>query len=218
VSQRPQIGRNTAGHHYGLTALCPIVIGTPAGQDRSYESLVRATLAALPLDDQSPFAACPNTYMARLFMLKDVVYESRPARMEHLQSQYLVFATDFHGELEPHLAELWERATASVQSIWRHCVGFAEVTDSSAFVRYIRRCQVDNALLFNGSTDQPLAEQLKGLYLKQQFGEFAATHQRLPAGQLRQAFIEFAHRVAVDNVARPTWRAGASTLTAVEVP
>lgn len=215
--RQPHIGRNRVRNHYGLTALCPIIVGNPPGTDRSYESMVREMLAALPLAEHSPFDGCPNTYMARLFVLKDVVYESKPAHKDHLKSQYLVFATDFYGKLDPHLAGMWDRAISAVQAIWQHCVGFSDVHDAAGFVRYIHRCQIDNALLFNGSTDQPLAEQLKGLYLKQEFGEFAASHQHLPTEQLRQAFIEFTRRVELDNLARPTWRAGASSLSDVEI-
>lgn len=212
------VGRNTAGRLYGLTAFCPIKAGTPPKQDRSREALLRATLADLATDDQSFFAQVTNTYLARFYILKDVFYESKPARKEHLKSQYLVFTTNFHGELEPYLWEMWRRAEATVRSIWEHCVAFDAVDDADAFVRYIQRCQLENTLLFNGSNDEPLAEQLKGLYLKQEFGEFVATHQGMPTADLRAAFREFLDRVRIDDLARPTWRAGATSLDTVVVP
>ncbi len=212
------VGRNSAGRLYGLTAFCPIKAGTPAGQDRSRESLLRETLAELPTDERSFFTRFPNTYLARFYVLKDVFYESKPARKEHLKSQYLIFTTNFHGELEPYLWEMWHRAEDTVREIWRHCVAFDSVDSADAFVDYVKRCQIDNALLFNGSTDEPLAEQLKGLYLKQEFGEFVATHQGLPTAELRRAFREFLARVEIDDLQRPTWRAGATKLATVVEP
>ena len=197
--------------------MCPIINGTATGQDRSYESLLRTTLDALPLGQDSLFASFSNTYTARFYVLTDVFYESKPGRNEHLKSQYLVFTTDFHGDLDPHLREMWNRTSDVVRSIWLHCVGFDDVDNADDFVRYLRRCQVNNSLLFNGSTDQPLAEQLKGLYLKQEFGEFAASHQHLPAAELKLAFSTFLQRVEINNLERPTWRAGATSLESVVV-
>ncbi len=210
------VGKNSAGRMYGLTAFCPIKLGTPDEQDRSRESLVRETLAGLAVDEDSLFARVPDTYFARFYVLKDVFYESRPAKQEHLKSQYLIFVTDFHGDLRPHLRRMWDHAEDEIRKIWEHCVAFHAV-DAAGFASYIERCQVDNALVFNGSTDEPLAEQLKGLYLKQQFGEFAATHQGLPPAELRQRFREFLGRVRIDDLAGPTWRPGACSLTNVTV-
>jgi hypothetical protein len=211
------VGRNTAGNLYGLTTLCPIVIGTPPDEDRSYESCLRATLAALPDHKDSFFAAVPNTYLARFYILKDVFYESRPARKEHLKSQYLVFSSDFHGGLHDYLHGLWHHGESDVRAIWQHCVAFSEVSDADSFIAYIERCQLTNNVLFNGSTDQPLAEQLKGLYLKQRFGAFVAEHQGFEPAALKRAFTEFVESVRIDDLSAPTWRPGASTLDSVEI-
>jgi hypothetical protein len=72
-------------------------------------------------------------------------------------------------------------------------------------------------VLFNGSTDQPLAEQLKGLFLKQRFGAFVAEHQGVEPAALRRAFTEFVESVRIEDLSAPTWRPGASTLDSVEV-
>lgn len=208
-------GRNTAGNLYGLMALCPIKIGSK--DDRSLEWLTKATLADLGVHTRSPFADVPNTYLARLFILRDVFYESKPGREEHLKSQYLVFTSNFYGDRDTYLQNMWANQEAAVRRIWEHCVGFDAVDGSASFINYIDRCQVTNSLLFNGSTDQPLAEQLKGLYLKQRFGEFAARHQGLAPAELKVAFRDFLAEVELDNLARPTWAPGADTLESVVV-
>lgn len=203
-------GRNQAGNLYGLLALCPIKIGSEG--DRSLEWLTRSALADLGLHRESPFADIPNTYLARLFILRDVFYESKPGPEEHLKSQYLVFTTNFHGELEPYLQQMWANQEEAVRKVWQHCVGFDAVNNQASFVTYIKRCQVSNSLLFNGSTDQPLIEQLKGLYLKQRFGEFAAEHQGLDPAELKAAFQDFLAEVKLDDLDGPTWAPGADTL------
>jgi phenylpropionate dioxygenase-like ring-hydroxylating dioxygenase large terminal subunit len=112
---------------------------------------------------------------------------------------------------------MWTNQEDAVRKVWKHCVGFDGVEDTRSFINYIERCQITNSLLFNGSTDQPLAEQLKGLYLKQRFGEFAANNQGLSAADLKAAFRAFLAEVELDNLARPTWAPGADTLDAVLV-
>lgn len=208
-------GRNRAGNLYGLTALCPIKEGS--SNDRSFEAQTRDALAELPLDDKSPLASVPNTYLARFHMLKDVFYEGKPGPEEHLKSQYLVFTSNFHGDLESYLQGMWQHMEAEIRSIWANCVAFPEVTSASAFVEYIKKCQVTNALLFNGSNDLPLAEQLKSLYLKQEFSKFVFAHQGLPPAELRQAFMDFTDAVEIDNLERPTWKPGATTLDSVVI-
>jgi hypothetical protein len=196
-------------------ALCPIKIGSQ--DDRSLEWLTKAALADLGLNTKSPFADVPNTYLARLFILRDVFYESKPGKEEHLKSQYLVFTSNFYGDRDTYLHHMWTNQEDAVRKVWKHCVGFDGVEDTRSFINYIERCQITNSLLFNGSTDQPLAEQLKGLYLKQRFGEFAANNQGLSAADLKAAFRAFLAEVELDNLARPTWAPGADTLDAVLV-
>ena len=203
--------------HYGLTALCPVILGAAAGRNSSHESLIRQALADLPVHEDSPFARVPNTYFARWYLLRDVFYEGRRAREEHLKSQYLVFAADFHGELEPYLREMWRHIEAEISELWQHCVAFDTVKDAKSFVDYIKKCQVSNAYLFNGSTDQTLAEQLKGLFLKQEFGDFVARNQGESDRRLQEKFIQFMKDVQITNLERPTWRPGASSLEKVRV-
>ncbi len=87
--------------------------------------------------------------------------------------------------------------------MWQFCVGFSEVRDARSFTSYLKKCQVKTTFFFNGSTDEPLAEQLKSLYLKQEFSKFAYAHQGLPAAELQAAFTAFIARVEPENLARP---------------
>jgi hypothetical protein len=88
------------------------------------------------------------------------------------------------------------------------------VKDADDFVRYIKKCQVTTTYYFNGSTDEPLADQLKALYVKQEFAKFAEANQGKDDASLQRAFEAFVSRVQPSNVTGPTWRPGASSLDA----
>jgi hypothetical protein len=200
---------NQSGNAYGLSTLCPLL--PKSVRDQSTAALVRARLRELPLDENSPMAKVPNTYLCRFFVLDDVLYESSPANLEHLKSKYLVFVAEIHGDLDAYLRGMWSNAQAMVERVFEYCIGFkGQVRDTASFVQYIKRCQVETTFYFNGSTDEPLAEQLKSLYLKQELAKFAYANQGKSAAELQKAFAAFAKTVAPTDLNGPTWAPGAS--------
>jgi hypothetical protein len=201
---------NEAGRAYGLTALCPLINDTH--REESVATLVRAQLRSLTTDENSVMAKVPNTYLCRMFVLDDVMYQGYPEPEEHLASKYLVFVADIHGRLRPYLEGMWQAAQPLIRDVFRYCVGFSEVDGSDAFVRYIQRCQVTTTFYFNGSNDEPLVEQLKALYLKQELSRFACEQQGKDPAQVQAAFREFVSRVQPENLAGPTFRPGATSL------
>jgi hypothetical protein len=205
---------NKSGNAYGLTVLCPILQGLPKHapdgmNDQTYADLVRFRLQRLAVNELSPMARVPNTYLSRLWVLDDVPYQGRPAVLEHLKSNYLVFSSNFHGELDDYLRGMWSAVEPEIRAILQYCVGFDRVTDAITFIDYVKRCQVETTFYFNGSSDEPLAVQLKSLYLKQELAKFAAANQGKSAADLQAAFKEFVARVQPSNLARPTWKPGA---------
>jgi hypothetical protein len=205
---------NKSGNAYGLTVLCPILPGLPKQapdgmNDQTHTDLVRLQLQRLAVNELSPMARVPNTYLSRLWVLDDVPYQGRPAVLEHLKSNYLVFSSNFHGELDDYLRGMWTAIEPEIRAILKYCVGFNRVTDVTTFIDYVKRCQVETTFFFNGSSDEPLAVQLKSLYLKQEFAKFAAAHQGKSAADLQAAFKEFVARVQPANLERPTWKPGA---------
>jgi hypothetical protein len=211
---------NRSGHAYALTLLCPILQGLPKQapegmNDQSYAELLRYQLQRLTVNEASPMARVPNTYLSRLFVLNDVPYQGRPAILEHLKSNYLVFSANFHGELEDYLSGMWNAIEPEIRAILQYCVGFDRVTNAATFIEYIKACQVTTTFFFNGSSDEPLAAQLKSLYLKQEFSMFAFAHQEKSPAELQAAFRAFLARTQPTNLARPTWKAGAYHLDRV---
>lgn len=212
---------NTNGNAYGLTTLCPIKHGGKQGQ--TFTAQLRRHLDDLPTDERSPLAQVPQTYLSRMFILDRLPYQGldlfklwpQPItpKQDALQSNYLVYTSNFHGtDLDLYLRGFWKHAEAFARKTWQSCVGFEEVNDADDFIAYIKRCQVKTTFYFNGSNDEPLEKQLKGLYLKQELSNFAFTNQNLTPGQLQAAFKDFVEKTRPLDVQGPSFRPGASAI------
>lgn len=199
---------------YGLTLMCPIKNGQLDGS--SFSSLTRDYLQEIDLKEISPLAKVPNTFLCRFYILNDVFFENLPAKEDHLKSRYLVFSSNFHGSLEAYIEGFWQHAEEEARNIWRHCVAFDKVNDAQSFIAYIKKCQVETTFYFNGSSGEPLAEQLKGLYLKQEFTNFVVENQGASPEALKAAFDEFVERAQPSNLAGPTWEPGKFELSTNE--
>jgi hypothetical protein len=221
---------NVSGDAYALTVLSPIVGGRIG--EVAYSDAVRDRLENWNLLENSPMAKVPRTYLCRYFVLDDVYTESLPGASaldtisdilpvvpnrirqgvlpveEHLQSKYLVFSANFHGDLDTYLHGMWMAIGPEIQRIWGYCYGFDQVKDAAGFVDYIKKCQLNAALFFVGSNDDPLEEQLKALYLKQELSRFAVENQGLPAPELKKKFQQFIARVAPTDLKSPSWVPG----------
>jgi hypothetical protein len=205
---------NTSGNAYALTVFCPIrndpPASVPAGMEgQTCADLIRYQLQQLRLNDESPMARVPNTYLSRLWVLNDVPFQGRPAILEHLKSNYLIFSSNFHGGLDDYLRGMWRELQAEILAILQYCVGFPKHPTGETFIEYIKKCQVKTTFFFNGSSDEPLEVQLKSLYLKQELSKFAFENQGRSPADLQAAFRAFLARTQPDNLARPTWKAGA---------
>lgn len=226
---------NISGSAYALTILSPIKSGH--GDDEiAYADLVRDRLEGWNTEVNSPMMLVPQTYLCRYFVLDDVYTESLPGadlrnmfadlltivsdkarragmpKQDHLKSRYLVFSCNFHGgpagDLDGYLRGMWQAISGRIQEIWGFCYGFETVHDTDSFIAYMKKCQLKAALFFVGSNDEPLDEQLKALYLKQEFAKFAADNQGLEAAALRSNFRAFIQRTVPTELSQPTWLAG----------
>jgi hypothetical protein len=226
------MNRNKSGNAYALTMLCPIKPGVKG--NRIYADLIRDQLESWNMAGVSPLSKVPNTYLCRFFVLDDICTESLPGASiwdalsdiriipsneqrldalpytDHLQSRYLVFTSNLHGDVDTYLQGMWQNMQSEIQAIWTYCYGFEDVKDAASFLAYAKKCCMDSSLFFVGSNDDSLADQLKALYVKQEFSQFAQATQDLPATQLKQAYTAFMQRVKPRDVNEPTWKAGAT--------
>lgn len=237
---------NSSAGAYALTILCPIkndYVGNGTCADETFKRCMN-----IRIHEDSPLAKVPNTYLARLFVLNDVLHEVKPAndtvlnlndvfslfkgkyrlrglpKIDHLKSRYLVFSSNFHGEneddLERYLRDMWRHWSYvdymdeqhDIRHVWEHCVAFDKVVSEDDFVAYMKKCQLDTTLFFNGSTGDPLQEQLKALYLKQEFARFAVANQGRSAAAVQFAFQAFVEETRPDDLDAPSWKPGQSTL------
>lgn len=179
---------NTSGHVYGLTILSPIIENDRLEISHAIE--LRDYLASLPKDHTSPFARVSSTHLARLVVMDDVVYVGMPACEEHLKSRYLVFETNFDGGLDTYLTRLATEVPEFVDNVWKHCVGYPGVTDGSAFIAYMKKCQVETTFFFADVNDHTVQENLKALQVQAALAHFIEKYQGLPADELQRAFGE----------------------------
>lgn len=229
---------NNSGNAYALTILSPIKHGHLL--ETAFADVVRGRLEGWNSLPNSPMTKVKQTYLCRYFVLDDVYTESTPGtdlfgtikdifsivsnkvrvdtlpKEEHLKSKYLVFSSNFHGDLDAYLTGMWSAMSAEITAVWGFCYGFEQVRDAASFIVYMKKCQLDAALFFVGATDDTLEEQLKSLYLKQQFTKFAMRTQGMPAAQLQQEYKKFILEVEPGNLAAPSWLPGQYRLDRTE--
>jgi hypothetical protein len=184
---------NVSGNTYGLTILSPIIENDRLDICHSME--LRWTLSQLPRDHRSPFAQISSTYLARLVVMDDVVFVGRPACEEHLKSRYLVFETNFDGDLDTYLRRMATETKEFVEEIWKHCVGFPGAGDVNAFVAYMKKCQIETSFFFADVNDRTVDSTMKALRAQSALAHFMEKHQGLPAAELQQAFGLFLKRL-----------------------
>jgi hypothetical protein len=184
---------NVSGATYGLTILSPIIEDNRLDICHSME--LRWYLSQLPRDHRSPFAQLSSTYLARLVVMDDVVFVGLPACEEHLKSRYLVFETNFDGDLDTYLQRMAVETKDFVNAVWKHCVGFPGTDDTGAFIGYMKKCQIKTTFFFADVNDRTVDGTLEALKTQSALAHFLETHQGTPPAQLQLAFGEFLKRL-----------------------
>jgi hypothetical protein len=185
---------NQSGQIYGLTILSPILEGDTL--DIGHATALRWYLASLPRDHTSPFAQVSSTHFARLVVLDDVVFVGAPAIEEHLKSRYLVFETNFDGDLDTYLTRMAREIPDVVDSVWKHCVGYPGVADSAAFVTYMKKCQIETTFFFADVNNKTVQQNLKALQVQSALSHFVEQNQGKPANEIQKSFGELVEHLA----------------------
>jgi hypothetical protein len=184
---------NISGKTYGLTILSPIIEDSRLDVCHSME--LRWYLSQLPRDYRSPFAQLSSTYLARLVVMDDVVFVGHPAHEEHLKSRYLIFETNFDGDLETYLRRMATETKDFVEAVWNHCVGFPGTANVDAFIAYMKRCQLETTFFFADVNDETVESTLKALKAQAALTCFIERYQGRPASEVQCAFGEFYQRL-----------------------
>jgi len=177
---------NQSGQVYGLTILSPII--EDERLDICHAMELRWYLGHLPRDRKSPFALISSTYLARLVVMDDVVFVGAPASEEHLKSRYLVFETNFDGDLETYLTRLARETPEFVDNVWKHCVGYPGISDIAAFIAYMKKCQIPTTFFFADVNDRTVQQTLKALRTQSGLASFIEKHQGKPPSEIQREF------------------------------
>jgi hypothetical protein len=180
---------NVSGKTYGLTILSPIL--EDGRLDICHSMELRWYLSQLPRDYHSPFAQLSSTYLARLVVMDDVVFVGLPAREEHLKSRYLIFETNFDGDLDNYLRRMATETKQFVESVWGHCVGFPGTGNVDEFMAYMKKCQIETTFFFADVNDRTVDGTLEALRSQSALAHFMEKHEGMPAAELQLAFGEF---------------------------
>jgi hypothetical protein len=177
---------NQSGQVYGLTILSPIIEDDDLDICHSME--LRWYLGNLPRDYRSPFARLSSTYLARLVVMDDVVYVGAPACEEHLNSRYLVFETNFDGDLETYLTRMARETPEFVDAVWKHCVGYPGVSNVAAFIAYMKKCQINTTFFFADVNDRTVEQTRRALQTQSALTHFIEKHQGKAGAELQREF------------------------------
>ena len=203
---------NRFGQAYGATMLSPILDGDDES-GMAHAAVVRRILGEFNGAGGSPFADVSSTHLARWVVLPEAPFESIPARVDHFQSNYLLFTSNFDGGADADdvaLARYLESLRRSIphvfDRVYGHCVAYPGARDATAFARYFKRCQVKTTFLFGAYPKASVDDVLRALVAQRQVAAFIAEHQerRSSPAELQSAFLEL--REALDSA--PTPRAG----------
>ena len=195
---------NQSGNVYGLTILSPILQDQNA--ETSHNCAIRMKLASLPCDEFSPFAKLSSTHMARLVVMDDVVYVGMPSCEEHLKSQYLIFETNFDGDLDNYLTRMAREISADVDAVWKHCWGYPGTKNLAAFIAYMKKCQITTTFYFADVNSRTVRETLTALQTQAAVARFIEKNQGRPAADLQKSFTEFVaklHKAPAPVAGRP---------------
>jgi hypothetical protein len=180
---------NKSGQVYGLTILSPIK--EDQRLDIDHATQLRWDLCKLPNDHTSPFATVDSTYLARLVVLDDVVFVGHPACEEHLKSRYLIFETNFDGDLDGYLTRMAKEVPEFVDKVWQHCVGYPGLNNRDAFIRYMKQCQVTTTFFFADVNDRTVQQTLKALQTQSALAHFVERNQGKRPEEIQKLFGTF---------------------------
>jgi hypothetical protein len=184
---------NKSGSIYGLTVLSPITDDPKS--EVSHNLALRTLLAKLPRHRHSPFAKLSSTHFARLVVMDDAIYVGMPACEEHLSSKYLVFESNFDGDLDSYLERMAREIPEFVNAVWKHCEGFPGTTNVAAFKSYMRACQLETTFFFADVNDKTVRQTLSALQTQSAVTAFIAKYQGAPPEELQAAFAQFLEKL-----------------------
>lgn len=172
---------NTSGQATAFMALTPIRAGSE-GELRSY-------LEALPRTG-SPLARLAGTHFARWVILHDWVNDPAQPRVDHLESAYLIFTSNFDGPLDPYLDELCVKLAPEAREIWGRCIGCPPEASGPRLKAYLLHNKIDTGFFVAAYPKATVAQVKAAVAARERLIAFTVRAQTLDADDLRRVFLE----------------------------
>ena len=175
---------NVSGQAYAFMAMTPIKPGE--------EEALAAYLHGLRERGPSPLARLERTHLARFVIVPD--FHNDPSwkqrHEDHFDLPYLIFTSNFDGDLDSYLDELCEQLAPEAQEIWGRCVGCPESAQGPALAAYLKHNQIDTGLFFSAYGAATVGTVKRSLAQRERMIEFAIASQGLEPAALQQAFTK----------------------------
>jgi hypothetical protein len=175
---------NVSGQAYAFMAMTPV---KPGEQDA-----LAAYLRGLCDRGRSPLARLPRTHLGRFVIVDDFHNDPsyRQRREEHLDLPYLIFTSNFDGDLDSYLDELCERLAPEAKEIWGRCVGCPESASGAELKAYLKHNQIQTGMFFAAYGEAPTATVKRSLRQRERMTEFAVATQGLEPAELQRRFLD----------------------------
>jgi hypothetical protein len=175
---------NISGQAYAFMAMTPVKPGE--------KDALAAYLRGLRDRGPSPLARLPRTHLGRFVIVED--FHNDPAwkqrREEHLDLPYLIFTSNFDGDLDSYLDELCERLAPEANEIWGRCVGCPDSAGGAGLKAYLQHNQIQTGMFFAAYADASVATVKRTLRQRERMIEFAVGSQGLEPAELQRRFVD----------------------------
>jgi hypothetical protein len=174
---------NVAGQAYAFMAMTPV----KPGEEDALADYLRGLRGRGP----SPLAKLPRTHLGRFVIVRDFHHDPSWGQRseEHLDLPYLIFTSNFDGDLDSYLDELCEQLAPEAKEIWGRCVGCPEHAQGAALKAYLEHNQIDCGIFFAAYGDATVAAVKHSLLQRERMIEFAVASQGLEPEALQRAFL-----------------------------
>lgn len=175
---------NVCGQAYAFMAMTPV----RPGEEQALASYLRGLRARGP----SPLAKLPRTHLGRFVIVED--FHNDPSwkqrKEEHLDLPYLIFTSNFDGDLDSYLDELCEQLAPEAKEIWGRCIGCPESAQGAELKAYLKHNQIDTGIFFAAYGHAPVPAVKRALDQRERFIAFARAAQGVEPAELQRRFID----------------------------
>ena len=126
--------------------------------------------------------------MARWIVMADMPVP--PGVKDSLDGPYLLFTSNFDGDLATYMDELVERASPQLGEIYAHCIGCPQPAEGAALKAYIGRNQIDAGVVFAAYGAASVQDVLRAIDKRARLIDFVVRAQDMEPAQRRSAFLE----------------------------